>query len=149
MMALRAISVLLGCGDDESDPDANSTICATETRADTYEAGLEKVGKGGLKTKLLAAEPAPPAKGDNSWTLQVLDAASAPLDGVSIDVKPFMPDHGHPAPITPTVKAQGSDGSYLIESINLAMPGLWEVTLDLDDGAGTTDSVVYAFCIEG
>ncbi len=148
-LLLCSVVLLVGCGDDEPDPHAGATICASETRADTYEVGLEKVGKGGLKTKLLLAEPAPPAKGDNTWTLQVLDGSNAPLDGLTVDVSPFMPDHGHPAPITPVVKAEGSDGKYLVESINLPMPGLWEVTLDIDDGAGITDSVLYSFCIEG
>mgnify|MGYP001552691117 CR=1 FL=1 len=106
------------------------------------------MGKNGVfETKLMASDPAPPDRGNNTWTVAVSDASGPPVTGATIDVKPYMPDHGHGTPIIATVTDKG-DGSYLITPVNLFMVGLWQVTLTIDQ-AGKSDQVVYDFCIEG
>ncbi len=148
---LTASSLLMiACGDDDDShghADAMAVSCAVEDRADPYVAGMEAVGTNGYKVKLMASTPAPPAKGDNTWELQVL-VGDTPADGVTVEVVPFMPDHGHGTPISATVTAGGSDGMYTAAPVNLWMPGYWTVTVNIDD-RGTTDSIVFNTCIDG
>src|SRR5262249_20616222 len=135
-----AASLLVGggCGDPHSSstPDAGATAtCAADPRASAYSAGLTLTGKAGLlQTRLMSSLPAPPLKGENKWTVQVTDATSgAGLDGVTIDVVPFMPDHGHYSPIKVVVTPMGG-GVYLLDPVYLFMAGVWEVTVNMKTG---------------
>lgn len=152
LVALGWLAVA-GCSSDDKSPstpndgsDAAATgSCASETRDDTYVAGLEKTSASGkLRVSLLDASPAPPQKGDNVWTIAVRDAADAPIDGATITMTPFMPDHGHGSAVTPVVTPAGETGKYTIDKIYLPMAGYWEMTIRLGD-----EQVVFGFCIEG
>ncbi len=124
-----------------------NTACQNDPRAMPYTAGIEQDGKNGaLKITILDATPAPPGVGDNAWTIQVTDANGAPIDGATFSVKPWMPDHGHGSSITPQITPM-SDGKYSVD-MNLFMPGLWQITLDVTSAA-TTDSIVFDFCVQG
>lgn len=104
---------------------------------------------GKFTLQMLNADPAPPAKANNSWDIKLMDAAGAPLEGATITVKPFMPDHGHGSSIRAVVtEASSGGGEYAISPINLWMPGLWQVTLSTE-AAGVTDDIVLGFCIAG
>ena len=56
-----------------------------------------------------------------------------------------MPDHGHGAPLVPTVTDNG-DGTYKIENIILQMAGIWETTITATVN-GAEDKAVFTFCI--
>jgi len=129
-------------GDDES------YNCAAETRDDEFVVGIEKAGTNGKLTfKLLEATPAPPARGDNTWVLQLTSqGAAAPVTGAAMIVTPFMPDHQHGTPITVGIEPMPTDGQYILTPINLWMPGLWQTTIEAQSGADT-DKAVFAFCI--
>ena len=120
------------------------------TGADTFTVGLEKMGQGGtLDFKLLSATPSPPARGDNSWVVQINQTASgaAPLEGATLQVTPFMPAHQHGSPIMVQITPMPDAGQYKLEPVNLWMPGVWETTIRASAGT-STDSAVYKFCIE-
>jgi len=134
------------CGDEGHEDE--TVDCSKETRDDNFTVGLAKTGGNGMTLTLSAMDPGPPAKGDNTWTVSVTNAGS-PVEGLTIDVDPQMPDHGHGTPIKAEVTAGGEAGSYVIEKINLLMPGYWEVTFKLDAGEGNTDEVVFKTCIQG
>jgi len=87
----------------------------------------------GSLTLAVRTSPQPPSRGVLAVQLTVTDA-SGPVDGLTITVTPWMPDHGHGASVQPQVSAQGS-GVYLVTDVYLAMPGQWELRLGLD---GTT-----------
>jgi hypothetical protein len=115
---------------------------------------MEQAGDHGtINVRLVSATPAPPIKGNNAWTLEVTDASGAPLDGLTLTVKPYMPDHRHGSSITPQVAAAGH-GTYDVTLLNLGMPGIWTVTFDVaaagsTGDAGATDSATFTFCIAG
>jgi len=138
----------LGCssegGHDDGDIEVN---CDIETRSDTFAAGMSKLGASGMEFVLVGSNPTPPSKGDNTWTIQVLDG-STPADSATVGLVPFMPDHGHGTSKTAVATATGEPGTFEISPVNLWMPGLWEVTVDAQDGA-STDQVVFSFCIDG
>ena len=135
------------CSSDD-DPGNDTVDCDDEPRADTYTAGMSKMGENGVEFVLVSSDPTPPDRGDNNWTLQVLDN-SAPADGLTLDVVPFMPDHGHGTPKIAEIAPAGSDGMYDVTTVNLWMPGLWEVTVSASDTGGLLDTAVFAFCIDG
>ena len=143
---------LVACGGDDDDDDgadAGINCDLVMVGQDTYTPGLEKVGPNGYTVRLMSATPAPPVKGDNAWIIEILDDASALKDGLDIDVDPFMPQHGHGTPIEADVTAAGDPGGYILDPVNLFMPGIWEVTIELSEAATLVDSVMYKFCIDG
>lgn len=146
MRAAYLLVLLAACGADDGD-DTMDIDCTKVTGADTFVVGLEKMGGGGtLNFKLLSATPAPPARGDNTWIVQITNAG-APLEAAQLKVTPFMPSHQHGSPIQALAAAMPDAGQYKIEPVNLWMPGVWETTIRATAGA-TTDSAVYKFCIE-
>ena len=155
--------VAAGCGGASNNADAPPpfAVCANETRADSYSAGMLKPGKGGkLTAQLLSSDPGPPVKGTNAWKLMVKDSAGNPLDGATIAVTPYMPDHSHGTSVRAVVCPGVDDacktvaplpgGTYSITPLYFFMAGLWQTTLDIRSADGTvTDSVVFSFCVDG
>ncbi len=144
--ALLLLAACGGDGDDEGGAPADAFSCAEETRADDYTAGMEKAGAAGFTVRLADSQPSPPSRGDNTWTVEIVDSAGAPVDDVTIDTRPRMPDHGHGTPKVAEFSAKGAPGSYEITPVNLWMPGYWEVTLSLSGEA--TDEVTFKFCVD-
>ena len=148
------LSLAGGCRDDgHSHEDGGSVNCDNEPTADEFVVGLQKAGDAGaLDFQLMSATPAPPARGDNTWIVQVSALAGgvvgAPVDGATIYVTPFMPEHQHGTPIDPVVEAQATAGQYKLSPVNLWMPGLWETTIEVTSASGD-DDVIYRFCIPG
>ena len=149
LCGLAALHLLSGCDHQHG----SSSPCANETRADAYSPGMEKTSQSGnLIVRLSDSQPGPPQKGDNTWTLQLRDKAGSPLSGATLDVTPYMPDHGHGTP----VKAQSSEagspsGQYRVTPVNLFMPGLWQVTITATPSTipQAPESVMFPFCING
>ena len=128
--------------------------CSADPRQDTFVVGLDKHGTvGNLDFVLMTAQPAPPARGDNTWVLEVnamsQGVVGSPMTGVDMAVTPFMPDHQHGTPIPVKVVAMPTAGQYQLSPINMWMPGYWETTIQAQAGAGgtTTDTVVFKFCV--
>lgn len=148
-------SLAMGCGGGgDVTPDADDLApynCAAEARADTFSLGLEKPGVNGrVNFKLLTANPAPPARGDNDWVIEVdsTGASAAPMPGIGSDLKvvPYMPDHQHGTPVKIHITETGTQGQYDLSPVNLWMPGLWQTTISIDAN-GVKDSAVFAFCL--
>jgi hypothetical protein len=145
LVHLAACSGHSSHGDD--DPSVN---CANEPTADELVVGLQKTGEAGvLDFQLLSATPAPPARGDNEWIVQITAIAGGPpVTGATIAATPFMPSHQHGTPIAVQVEPLPTDGQYKLAPINLWMPGLWETTIEVESPSGA-DLVVYRVCIPG
>jgi hypothetical protein len=147
---MAAIAALAACGTDDASDDP--VDCSKVTNADTFVVGLEKHGaSGAMDFKLMSATPSPPARGDNTWVLQLNSMSSgvvgAPIDGAMLDVTPFMPAHQHGSQIKAVITPGTTAGEYNIAPVNLWMTGVWETTIRATDST-TTDSAVYRFCID-
>lgn len=128
-------------GDDDG-----AITCRTDPSAQRYMSGMKQEGTSHALTFTLAlADPAPPARGQNTWTVRV-DKGGAPQTNATLEVTPWMPKHGHGTSVVPMVTPSGSD--YIISPLYFFMPGLWQVTIKASAG-GVTDSAVFTFCIEG
>lgn len=125
------------------------SICATDPRAEAYAVGLTATATdGALSVKYLDADPAPPSKGLNTWNIEVDDAKGRPVEGATISVKLWMPDHGHGASVVPTVTDMGK-GQYQVTLVDLFMPGIWQVTFNVKAPAESSDSAMFTFCVDG
>ena len=152
LLLAAACDTSSGGASDSGDATGGSTgmasPCEGDMRGDDYAVGLAKTTDERTVT-FVDASPAPPAKGDNTWTLRVTDTSGAPLPGLTMEVGTWMPDHGHGSPIVPTVTEDGEPGTYVIDPLNFFMAGLWEITITLSDpsGGASTDTV-FRFCID-
>ena len=150
IMRASVFLALAACGtngDDEYAP----VDCSKVTNVDTFVVGLEKPGKGGmLDFKLMSIAPAPPARGDNDWLVQIASMSSgvvgAPVDGAQLNVTPYMPAHMHTSGVTTVVTAATDPGTYKLSPVNMGMNGVWEVTIRATS-ASVTDVAVYTFCV--
>lgn len=128
----------------------SAPACAKDPRVVTYAVGATATATdGALSVHFLDAIPAPPAKGNNTWTVQILDGQGQPINGAAIVTKAFMPDHGHGSSIKPQATAKGADGTYEITPVNLFMPGVWQITFEITAAGGVAGSAVILFCVDG
>jgi hypothetical protein len=156
LAAVVAVVAAWGCSSPSASPSDAGTVdespvigCLNDPRDDTYVQGLAKAGKSGqLQFVLVSSDPAPPAVGNNTWVVKIVDAKGAPVTGATFpSITAFMPDHGHGSQAKPVATDNG-DGTYTITPLYLFMGGLWQITLQAQSGAAT-DSAVYSFCIQG
>lgn len=148
--SLRMVSVALmaaSCSSNASTPDSAQS-CENDPRAEAYLANMSRVGRNGNITfTLVEGQPAPPGRGDNRWVVALHDA-NGPLAGANLSVKPFMPDHRHGTAIDVIVTPGATAGTYVLDPVNLWMPGIWETTLTAVPVGGTADVAVFTFCIK-
>jgi YtkA-like len=129
---------------------AAPSICADDPRGEPYHPGLSgKATDGAMSVRFVTSNPTPPTRGNNTFTIVVTDKSGKPVDGAQIQTKTYMPDHGHGSSIDPTATADGKPGEYVIDPVNLFMPGIWQITFDVSGKDKTNDSVMFTFCIDG
>jgi hypothetical protein len=141
--------VLVACGGEgSSNPDADEAVNCALLEADEFVVGFTKTGQAGiLSFSIEAATPAPPARNDNAWSVQINTInGAAPITDAEVLVTPFMPAHGHGAGKNAEVTPGLEPGRYELSPINLWMPGVWETSVDVTAGGGN-DKVVFKFCI--
>jgi len=79
---------------------------------------------GGYRIEVRTAPGQPPQRGELEVELRIVDAAGSQADGLTLDVTPWMPSHGHGTSVVPTVAALGG-GTYRVGQVELFMPGTW------------------------
>ena len=151
MRKLATLGVLLAltaCGPSTDDGQTMDS-CENDARAQAYVAGLEAASSAGMfKARWVEGTPAPPDRGNNTWTLEILDPNGSPLTGVTdVRIKAWMPDHGHGTnPLWNDATA--TDSKFEVGPFNLFMPGLWEFTVSVE-AQNQADTALVAFCIKG
>lgn len=158
MISTLSLLALFACTDDTTtsmDTGHGSHGNHAETcgdEGDHYMAGMVASGTEGLvDLTLVDADPGPPEKGDNLLVLSLAWAADdSPVEGASVVLRPWMPEHGHgSSPETFAVTASTDPGAYETEPVNLFMGGLWELMFEVETLDGDTDSATFTFCVEG
>jgi hypothetical protein len=128
----------------------SEALCDSDSRAMAYAAGLSATSSDGtLKVSIAGAQPAPPEKGINTWTVQLTDGSGNPVSEAAVSVTPWMPDHGHGSSIVPQVMPTKSAGTYQVTLLDLFMPGIWQVTFDVTSPSSQDEKVTFSFCIDG
>jgi len=120
----------------------------------SYEAGMAQKGASGALTfELVSAIGGSISQGNDSWTIKITDASCSPVDGATVTIKAWMPEHNH-GWLAATSTGEGG-GVYDIGNLDLFMDGFWQITLTAtasvapEGGAATsvTDSTVFSFCV--
>jgi hypothetical protein len=164
-----AVLVAVGCNDDAAQPsmslepdsdsaadedagDVDASLSPCADRMDTaeyFELGLESVGTSGLITaKLVAADPAPPEKYLNDWTIELLDEEGELVTDAAITTaRPFMPKHNHDGTFAPTV-TELEPGRFEIARLNLWMRGGWLIQVHVSSPEIGSDYIEFSTCIE-
>ncbi len=147
------VALALGCGSSSegpgnTTPDAGDLItCQNDPRAMTYASGLSVTSTSGTrKYVLLSANPAPPARGTDTWSIKITDAGGTAQPGLTVGVLPFMPDHGHGTSVNASVTAN-QDGTYTVAPLYFFMPGVWRITFWI--GSNQADVGEFFFCVPG
>lgn len=121
---------------------ASPTAGAATFPADAY---TTTPSDSGVLVIAVRTSPQPPARGTNDVQLTLTRASDGtPVDGVSLDVEPWMPAMGHGSS-TPTVTAQGG-GVYLVTEVYFYMPGAWELRTSIS--GPTTDHATLQLTIQ-
>jgi hypothetical protein len=157
MRILPILSIAFGgaCLHHSGD-DSQTVNCSTITKdvdgspIDTFVVGLEKTGDHGtVDFKLISVDPAPPARGDNTWTVQINAMSSGvvgnPLNGATLAATPFMLQHAHGTPKDVIITAMTAAGQYQLKPVNMWMPGVWRTTIQVMTPAA--DQAEFRFCI--
>lgn len=140
--------VVADCEGTPEDPCFGEQVGDCSEPGDAVFVGEQKASdSGALMVELVETSPAPPQRFDNAWTVLITDAEGTPVETADVAAKPFMPDHGHPSPTAVEVENLGG-GKYLLDPINLFMPGLWRVKIDvLPEAATDPDPIAWKFCL--
>lgn len=109
------------------------------------EAYMDRMTKAGAHFEVsLTADPPPPAKGLSTWTFEI-EHHMAATEGLTVEVTPFMPQHGHGADEV-TVTDDGG-GTYTASGVDLFMAGVWDTTVRVSS-AEHEDEFHFVFEIE-
>lgn len=147
LSALSLALALAACGGGSSSPDAGDVVnCQTDSRVLTYAANMTVTSKAGTMKMALVSDPAPPARGNDTWSLHVTNSSGTALPGLALSVSTLMPDHGHGSPTIPTITDKGG-GDYTVTPLYLFMPGVWHIWFFT--AAAPTDTVDFFFCVQG
>ena len=127
-------------------PNASSDI--STSRGDAYVAGMEKVSDmRGFIVRLEESRPVPVYIGLHTWTLSIRTPSGTPVSQAAVRAEPMMLSHGH-GTVPPFVFASESasePGLYTLSDLDLFMPELWTVYLNIETADGETDTVEFAF----
>jgi hypothetical protein len=124
-----------------------------DPRVDHYSAGLTRRGRlGALSFRLADSQPEPPARGANTFVLEVADGSGAAPD-VTLGVDLKMPDHGHGTAIVPAIDFDPAARTFTIAPLYFFMPGIWRIDFtaypDSGDTSTALDDASFFFCVEG
>jgi hypothetical protein len=134
------------CGGNSGSGDSGTVNCQSDSRVFKYTPNLSVTSTSGMKYILVQSDPAPPARGLDTWTLKITDSAGTPQPSLPVQIRTIMPEHGHGSSTTPVITNQGG-GNYQVSQLNLFMPGVWKITFS--NSAAFTDIADFWFCVPG
>lgn len=120
----------------------------------SYAPGMAQKGTSGALTfELVSVGTSTISQGLDSWVIKITDASCSPVDGATVAIKAWMPQHNH-GWTAATSTGEGA-GTYDIGNLDLFMDGFWQITFTAtasvtSEGgvaASVTDSTVFSFCL--
>lgn len=123
----------LGCGSNDAAVEdlgaGGAGDAACDDRGQPLVPELTLQGAHDVEVQLLSLEPPEPVVGDNTWLVSV-NRAGMPLEGATLAVLPWMPEHQHAS--TKTVLVDETEpGTYRLSPVYLGMVGYWQIGIDI------------------
>ena len=147
-----AAVLTLGCTPSTSPTAATTTTyvgCNGDKRINLTQIPVDIASEDGTLTlHLLAAAPAMPLAGENTWTMAIQTPDGNPANVKSVSGVASMPDHGHTSSVTPQA-VQQPNGQWLVSSVSLTMAGVWRVTFTIERSDGTKATALVYACVAG
>ena len=115
--------------------------------ASSFALGMPVMGDNQkIQAKLIAAMPTPPARYNNDWTIEFMDASGNALSDVDL-TKAYadMPYHGHGKAATSMTKL--SDPGQFDVGINLFMRGYFDVQFSVSSPSAGDDMLHFKYCV--
>ncbi len=134
-LALAAAGCSSGSGDPavSADPDSGGDALAADPRFANAPNSEVNSTSGALHVALRTS-PYPATLGPTAFEITVTDVATgAPVDGLTLDVTPWMPAHGHGTTTKPVPTPTGF-GRYATTTANISMVGKWILKINLTGG---------------
>jgi hypothetical protein len=130
--------------DRSAEPNLTRGDCAGA--GEDFVLGMSKTTESGaLTVAIVAATPAPPLQGENSWTAQLSGESGEPTTGASVSFTGRMPLHRHGLTTLPLIR-ELDGGRYEIQPIILFMPQLWELSVGVTRN-DETEAVTFDICV--
>jgi hypothetical protein len=104
-----------------------------------------KSSSGNLTLSVRSAPTSPPQRGCGAMQYTVTDSSGNPVDGLTLDVVPFMVQMGHGSSLSTSVSAKGQ-GVYVVTSVDLFMEGQWQLQTSVSGAA--TDTFTPSFQVD-
>jgi hypothetical protein len=150
-LALAAAS----CSSGSADPVVNADLdaAADETSGDAMVVdprfanppNSEVSSTSGALHVALRTSPYPATLGPTAFEITVTDVATgAPVDGLTLDVTPWMPAHGHGTTTKPIASPTGF-GRYTTTTANISMVGKWILKINITGGTLTAADYAEPF----
>jgi hypothetical protein len=121
---VAALACAFGCSSSSPAESTNPPVFPV----DALTMGMGDDGTTHVEVRTAPAQP--PSRGVVDVEIAVHDDHGAPLDGLSLDVVPWMSAHGHGASASPTVVGEGQ-GRYWVRDVDLFMPGDWDLRVQI------------------
>ena len=149
-------ALAISCGGKDADSSSGAwggddpVNCSGEP-VDVVENASVPCATGDCTLQVVSTDPAPPDRGDNTWTVQVLDATGTAMPISALQASPFMPAHNHGTSPADFVGVSVDQVAWTVGPFDLFMPGLWElrVAIQLDEPTDAERQVIIPFCVEG
>jgi hypothetical protein len=85
----------------------------------------------------LRSVPDPMVRGENVGQLTLTDASGQPAEGVTVEVLPWMPSHGHGTSQAVEITDQGG-GVFITNPLYLFMAGEWQIQMKFQGAVDDT-----------
>ena len=85
----------------------------------------------------LRSVPDPMVRGQNVGQLAITDGSGQPVDGVTVEVLPWMPSHGHGTSQAVEITDQGG-GVFIANPLYLFMAGEWQIQMKFQGAVDDT-----------
>ena len=123
-----------------------ATLASNETfaRSRNLDLSLERATDHGIFRLQLRSglDPIQTSK-VHQWSVHVVDAEGAPVNGAQINVDGGMPEHGHGLPTAPRATSASGPGNYVINGMKFSMTGWWVLKLEVTATDGRTDKITF------
>ena len=137
---------IAACGDEsESNHDHHNH---SESITDGMCNGESTLTSGDLNFDLSFDPVMVPMNALFTLTVTLTDARGQPVEG-TLTFEATMPDHGHGMNVAPSIENGSDPGVFIIQGINLHMPGTWKLDFTLESAGATTVATVDYECSEG
>jgi hypothetical protein len=113
-----------GCTSSTEELSDNIAFASNKYQEVTSESGQ-------LRIEIRTGPDQPPVRGEVAVQMVVYQVSDGSvMDGLQLDVIPWMPSMGHGTSAKPQVVSQGN-GIYLLKNIQLYMAGQWELQVSI------------------